>query len=142
MDSLKNFFRPEFINRLDETIVFDLLSPEALREIVDLQVDEVQERLEKKEIKLSVTKDVMEYLAKEGYDPKFGARPLRRVIQSKILTPVANMMVGEGMLQSGTVKVAMKDEELKFDIKKKNKPKAKKVAKKQTKSKKKEKVTA
>ena len=117
MDSLKNFFRPEFVNRLDEIIVFDLLSPEALREIVDLQVDEVQKRLAKKEIKLSVTKDVMEYLAKEGYDPKFGARPLRRVIQSKILTPVANMMVGEGMLQSGTVKVSMKNNELSFDIK-------------------------
>ncbi len=62
----------------------------------------------------------MKYLAKEGYDPKFGARPLRRVIQSKILTPVANMMVGEGMLQGGTVKVSMKKglEELDFEIKK------------------------
>jgi ATP-dependent Clp protease ATP-binding subunit ClpB len=137
MDSLKHFFRPEFLNRLDEIIVFDLLSPEAIRKIVDLQVEEVTKRLERKEIKLSVTKDVLTFLAKEGYDPKFGARPLRRVIQSKILTPVANMMVGEGMLQGGTVKVGMKDNELDFKIKKVAKKKAttKKTAVKKTKNK-------
>jgi ATP-dependent Clp protease ATP-binding subunit ClpB len=118
LESLKNFFRPEFLNRLDEIIVFDLLTPEAIRDIVDIQVDEVTKRLLKKEIKLKVTSEVLEYLAKEGYDPKFGARPLRRVIQSKILTPVANMMVGEGMLQGGTVDVSMKKSELDFDIKK------------------------
>lgn len=118
MESLKNYFRPEFLNRLDEIIVFDLLSPEVIAQIVDIQVDDVVERLAKKEIKLSVSKDVCEYLAKEGYDPKFGARPLRRLIQSKILTPVANMMVGEGMLQGGTVSVTMKKGELDFDVKK------------------------
>ena len=119
MDSLKNYFRPEFLNRLDEIIVFDLLSPEAIAKIVDIQVKDVVDRLEKKEINLSLSKEVFEYLAKEGYDPKFGARPLRRLIQSKILTPVANMMVGEGMLQGGTVKVSLKKGELDFDIKKK-----------------------
>lgn len=143
MDSLKNFFRPEFLNRLDEIIVFDLLTPEAIRNIVDLQVAEVTKRLEKKEIKLTVTKDVLEYLAREGYDPKFGARPLRRVIQSKILTPVANMMVGEGMLQGGTVKVSMDKDELKFDIKKTSRTTSKvRTAKKTPKQKKKDKVTA
>lgn len=140
MDSLKNFFRPEFLNRLDEIITFDLLDEKAIAKIVELQVAEVVERLEKKEIKLSVTKDVMKYLAKEGYDPKFGARPLRRVIQSKILTPVANMMVGEGMLQGGVVKVGIIEGELDFDIKKKartniKKPVTKKVAKKTDKKK-------
>jgi ATP-dependent Clp protease ATP-binding subunit ClpC len=143
MDSLKSFFRPEFLNRLDEIITFDLLSEAVIGKIVELQVAEVTERLAKKEIKLSVTKDVLQYLAKEGYDPKFGARPLRRVIQSKILTPVANMMVGEGMLQGGTVKVSLKNDELDFDIKKKartnlkqptdKKPGAKKTTKKKAK---------
>jgi ATP-dependent Clp protease ATP-binding subunit ClpB len=118
IESLKQYFRPEFLNRLDEIIVFDLLSPEAIAEIVDLQVADVIERLEKKEIKLTISAEVRAYLAKEGYDPKFGARPLRRLIQSKILTPVANMMVGEGMLQGGTVNVTMKKDELHFDIKK------------------------
>ncbi len=136
IESLKNHFRPEFLNRLDEIITFDLLSPEAITEIVDIQVDDVVERLANKEITLSLSKEVRAYLAKEGYDPKFGARPLRRLIQSKILTPVANMMVGEGMLQGGTVKVTMKKDELDFEVKKKGrtnlkkKPAAKKPAKK------------
>lgn len=119
IDSLKQYFRPEFLNRLDEIITFDLLSQDAISKIVEIQVAEVATRLEKKEISLTLSSEVKEYLVKEGYDPKFGARPLRRLIQSKILTPVANMMVGEGMLQGGTVKVSMKKGELDFDIKKK-----------------------
>ncbi len=118
LESLKNFFRPEFLNRLDEIITFDLLTPEVIADIVEIQMVDVIKRLAKKEIKLSVSEDVMKYLAKEGYDPKFGARPLRRVIQSKILTPIANMMVGEGMMQGGTVKVTMKNDALNFEIKK------------------------
>lgn len=120
MESLKQYFRPEFLNRLDEIITFDILSPTVIREIVDLQVQDVVKRLEKKEIELTLSQEVYEYLAKEGYDPKFGARPLRRLIQSKILTPIANKMVGEGMLQGGTVKVSMKKGELEFDIKKRS----------------------
>jgi ATP-dependent Clp protease ATP-binding subunit ClpB len=118
MDSLKHFFRPEFLNRLDEVIVFDILSPETIRSIVSIQITEVMERLRRKEIALSVSDAVLDYLAKEGYDPKFGARPLKRVIQSKILTPVATMMVGEGMLRGGTVRVDMKKDELSFEVKK------------------------
>lgn len=119
MESLKLFFRPEFINRLDEIIIFDILSRETISSIVGLQVEDVKQRLAKKEISLSVSAEVLEYLAKEGYDPKFGARPLKRVIQSKILTPVANMMVGEGMLQRGSVLVTMKKGDLSFEVKKK-----------------------
>ena len=121
MDSLKHYFRPEFLNRLDEIIVFDILSPETIRSIVSIQFDDVQRRLEKKDIILTVTDEVLEYLAREGYDPKFGARPLKRLIQSKILTPVANMMIGEGMLQRGVVKVCMRKGEISFDVKKKGK---------------------
>ncbi len=119
MDSLKNYFRPEFLNRLDEIIIFDILSSETIRSIVEMQVEEVTKRLDNKDIKLSLSKDVYDYLAKEGYDPRFGARPLKRVIQSKILTPVATQMVSEGMLKGGTVKVSMKDGELKFEVTKK-----------------------
>ena len=119
IDDLKNYFRPEFLNRLDEIIVFDILSTESIREIVEMQVTEVQARLLLKEITLTLSKDVYDYIAKEGYDPRFGARPLKRVIQSKILTPVASQMVEEGMLQGGTVKVSMKKGELVFDVKKK-----------------------
>ena len=141
MESLKNYFRPEFLNRLDEIIIFDILSPEAIARIVEIQVDEVARRLASKEIELTISKAVMEYLAKEGYDPKFGARPLKRLIQSKILTQVANKMVGEGMLQGGTVKVDIdKKGELIFDIKKKGRRKS--APKKTTARKKKEAVAA
>lgn len=116
MESLKNYFRPEFLNRLDEIIIFDILSPETIRSIVEMQVEEVKKRLASKDIQLSVTDEVYDYLAKEGYDPKFGARPLKRIIQSKILTPVASMMVGQGMLRGGTVKVSLKKGELSFDV--------------------------
>jgi ATP-dependent Clp protease ATP-binding subunit ClpB len=119
MDSLKHFFRPEFLNRLDEIIVFDILSTETIRSIVAIQIEEVVKRLHRKEIALSVSDAVLDYLAREGYDPKFGARPLKRVIQSKILTPVATMMVQEGMLRGGTVRVEMRKDELVFDVKKK-----------------------
>jgi len=120
IESLKNYFRPEFLNRLDEIIVFDILSPAVISEIVKIQVAEVATRLKNKEIELTVSDEVLAYLAREGYDPKFGARPLRRVIQSKILTPVANTMVSQGMLRGGTVSVSLKNGELKFDIKKKS----------------------
>jgi ATP-dependent Clp protease ATP-binding subunit ClpB len=130
MDSLKGYFRPEFLNRLDEIIIFDILSPETIRSIVEMQVEIVRERLLSKDIALTVTKDVYDYLAKEGYDPKMGARPLKRVIQSKILTPVASMMVGQGMLQGGTVKVSMKKDELDFEVKKKGEKVRKKTSKK------------
>jgi len=132
MDSLKNYFRPEFLNRLDEIIIFDILSPETIRNIVEMQVEEVKKRLSSKEIELSVTSDVYDYLAKEGYDPKFGARPLKRIIQSKILTPVASMMVGQGMLRGGTVKVSMKKGELAFDITKRGQKSPLRPSKKKT----------
>ncbi len=119
-ESLKDYFRPEFLNRLDEIIIFDILTPETILQIVGLQIDEVAERLQNKEIALTVSQEAREYLAEAGYDPKMGARPLKRVIQSQILTPVANMMVEEGMLQGGVVKVGLDKtkRELTFDIKK------------------------
>lgn len=127
LESLKNFFRPEFLNRLDEIVIFDILSKDTIRNIVGLQVDMVIERLAQKDIQLAISDEVMDYIAREGYDPKFGARPLKRVIQSKILTPVASMMISEGMLQGGTVSVTMKKGELAFDVKKKGKKEARKV---------------
>lgn len=127
LDSLKLYFRPEFLNRLDEIIIFDILSPETIRSIVEMQVADVGKRLKAKDIELTVSDEVYAYLAKEGYDPKFGARPLKRVIQSKILTPVASLMIDEGMLRGGTVKVSMKKGVLDFDVAKKSGGRMKKV---------------
>lgn len=109
MDSLKEFFRPEFLNRLDEIVLFDILSPEAVMEIVRMQVDIVGKRLEEKRIALSLSKAALDRLAKEGYSPQYGARPLKRLIQTKILTPIANLMVARGVLEGGLVSVDFDD---------------------------------
>ncbi len=119
MDSLKEYFRPEFLNRLDEIVLFNILTPEVIKDIVKMQVDIVVERLKYKEITLSISEEVYDYLAKEGYDPHYGARPLKRLIQSKILTPVAQFMVSKGVMEGGTITVGLKEGgEFTFDVKK------------------------
>ena len=104
-DSLKDFFRPEFLNRLDDIVIFNILSPEAIVDIVRMQVDIVAKRLEEKHIALSLTPLALEHLAKEGYNPQYGARPLKLLIQSKIMTAIANMMVARGVMEGGSVSV-------------------------------------
>jgi len=101
--ALKDYFRPEFLNRIDEIIIFNILSPEAVKEIVGIQVKEVIERLNAKDITLTIQPAVYTFLAKEGYNPRYGARPLRRLIQDKILTKVASLMVSRGVLSGGSV---------------------------------------
>ena len=118
LDALKDHFRPEFLNRLDDIVVFDILSKEAIAKIVKIQVDIVVVRLEQKEIKLVLSNSVMEHLSKEGYNPQYGARPLKRLIQSKILTPVASLMVSKGISKGGTINVDMKGSEFTFNVKK------------------------
>lgn len=122
MSALKDSFRPEFLNRLDDIILFNVLSPEAVHDIVKIQVDIVKQRLSEKEISLEINPSAYEYLAKEGYDPKYGARPLKRLIQNKILTPVASLMISKGLVKGGVVTVGTKVKdavtELTFDIKK------------------------
>ena len=118
MESLKDHFRPEFINRLDEIIVFDILSPEAIKEIVNIRVQVVRDRLLTKGIGLNISDDALSYLAKEGYDPHFGARPLNRLIQNKILNPVASFIISNGVKKGDNVFVSMKGEELLIEAKK------------------------
>lgn len=118
MDSLKDFFRPEFLNRLDEILLFNILKPDVVRDIARMQIEIVVKRLLQRDIMLSVTDEVTEYLAKEGYDPHYGARPMKRLIQNKILTPVASMLVTNGVKEGGTVSVSIKNGEVVFDVKK------------------------
>ena len=127
--SLKDHFRPEFLNRIDEIIIFNILSPEAVKEIVGIQVKEVVERLASKDITLAINPAVYAYLAKEGYNPHYGARPLRRLIQDKILTKVASLMVSRGVLSGGTVTVDISPKnEFTFEVKKGGKRMTKAVA--------------
>jgi len=107
MTSLKDYFRPEFLNRLDDVLVFDVLSQAAIGDIVNIQVDVVKKRLAEKEIKLELSPEVFAVLAKEGYNPQYGARPLKRLIQTKILTPIASLMIAHGMIKGGVVVVKL-----------------------------------
>ncbi len=106
--SLKDYFRPEFLNRIDDIIVFDILNEKAIEEIVRIQVDIVKERLLVKDIKLDITPEVYKNLAKEGYSPEYGARPLKRLIQNKILNPVANLIISQGVVKGGEVMVGLR----------------------------------
>ena len=117
-DALKEYFRPEFLNRLDDIIIFDILSSENIRMIVDIQVGIVKERLNAKEIELSLSDLALQYLSKEGYNPQYGARPLKRLIQNKILNPVANLIITQGVVKGGVITVDVKNNELYFDVKK------------------------
>lgn len=118
LSSLKDYFRPEFLNRLDEIILFNILDEAAMKKIVDLQIAIVKSRLSEKDISLEVESGVSAYLAKEGYNPQYGARPLKRLIQNKILTPVASLMVSRGVMEGGIISVSLKGEEFVFDVKK------------------------
>lgn len=100
MGSLRENFRPEFLNRVDEIIMFHPINREMLRKIVDRQLDLVQKRLDEKRIKITVTAKAKDFLSKEGYDPVYGARPLKRVIQSDILDELALQIV-EGKIREG-----------------------------------------
>ncbi len=119
LESLKDFFRPEFLNRLDDTIVFDVLSKEIISNIVHIRVAQVLKRMQEKDITLDLKPAVIEYLAEKGYDPQFGARPLNRVIQTTLLNKLATMIISGEITGGNTVIVDMKKDEMVFEIKKK-----------------------
>jgi len=127
MKALKDHFRPEFLNRLDEIVLFNVLPESAIRDIVDIQIREVKARLEDKQITLDIPKEVFEYLSKKGYDPQYGARPLKRLIQSKILTPLANLMVEKGVMIGGKVAIEVLGDGLKFSVIKKGQSNVSKI---------------
>lgn len=118
MQALKNQFRPEFLNRLDDIVIFDVLSKESLARIVEKQVKEVVSRLGGKRITLELSDEVKAWLADKGYNPQYGARPLKRTIQDKILTPIASLMIGQGIMEGGAVKVVLKGGVPSFEVQK------------------------
>ena len=104
LEEVKRFFRPEFLNRIDSSIVFHALSRDQGLSIVDLLLVEVEEHLAEKEIGLEVTTEAKEYIAVKGYDPNFGARPLRRMIQNELEDKLSEELLG-GRLGSGDIAV-------------------------------------
>ncbi|MDD5349726.1 MAG: ATP-dependent chaperone ClpB [Chthoniobacteraceae bacterium] len=114
MDALRAHFRPEFLNRVDEIVLFDRLSDDDLKQIVDIQLRRVAARLEERNIRLNVTDKAKEFLAQEGYDPVYGARPLKRAIQRALLDPLSLELL-EGRFQDGdTLRVDAGDGSLVF----------------------------
>ena len=105
MDAVRAHFRPEFLNRLDETIIFDRLKRGDMDGIVDIQLARLQKRLATRKIELSLDEGAKEWLANEGYDPVFGARPLKRVIQRALQNPLAEALLGGEIKDGETVPV-------------------------------------
>jgi ATP-dependent Clp protease ATP-binding subunit ClpC len=130
MDELKKTFRPEFLNRVDAVVVFKALSPAEMRQIVDLLVIKVAQRLEEHEMKLDVTTEAKDFLAKEGYDKIYGARPLRRVIQRLIEDPLSETLLTTKFSAGDSVLVELTDGQIKLTpITKPREPKAEKPEK-------------
>ncbi len=100
MEALKERFKPEFLNRIDEITIFQPLDKKEIRQIVDLQLEKVASRLEKQKIKVNISTNAKDWLANHGYDPNLGARPLKRVIQTELLDPLA-MQIIEGKINAG-----------------------------------------
>jgi ATP-dependent Clp protease ATP-binding subunit ClpB len=112
--SLKEQFKPEFLNRIDDLIIFHPLDKKVLLQIANLQLELVQKRLDKKGIKLKISNEVKAYLTKKGFDPIYGARPLKRIIQNEILDELALEIIEKKIVKNETVKIKLENEKIVF----------------------------
>ncbi len=109
MGELRRHFRPEFLNRVDETVVFHPLETDQLAKIVEIQLERLRARLTERRIALTVTPEALRHLGERGYDPVYGARPLKRLIQQEIETPIARQLVKGELRDGDTAAVDTKD---------------------------------
>jgi ATP-dependent Clp protease ATP-binding subunit ClpB len=116
LDDVRGFFRPEFVNRIDEIVVFEPLGREQLREIVDIQVHLLADRLSQRKLTLELTDAAKDHLARAGYDPTFGARPLRRLIQREVQDPLAMQLLSGEVAEGDHVVVDADDGHLVFRV--------------------------
>jgi len=129
LEELKLYMRPEFINRIDEIIVFKPLTMKELSQIIDLLIANVNRRLAERNIKIELTEEAKKELVRRGYDPAFGARPLKRTIQKYIETPLADKIIRGEIKEGMTVVVDYKDGEFTFTPKEEVKEEEKAEAK-------------
>jgi len=115
MDSLKEAFRPEFLNRIDEIVIFNYLKKEQIKTIVDLELAKVEKRLATKEIKIEISEKAKELLVKEGFDPNLGARPLKRVIQRLILDPLSIKIVTNEIAEGNRILIGAEGDKIIFE---------------------------
>jgi ATP-dependent Clp protease ATP-binding subunit ClpB len=111
-EALRNHFRPEFLNRLDDQIIFRSLTKDELRRIVNLQVDRLRQRLENRKLDLHLSEEACDWLANAGYDPVYGARPLKRAIQRELETPIAKAILGGRYAEGQSIAVEVDSERL------------------------------
>jgi len=116
MRELRQSFRPEFLNRVNEIVLFKPLTLEEIKKIVDLQIGYIQERLKDREIKIELTEEAKEFIAKEAYDPVYGARPLRRYIERKLETALAKKMIAGEIPDGSYIQIALEDGNLSFKL--------------------------
>jgi ATP-dependent Clp protease ATP-binding subunit ClpB len=116
LDDVRGYFRPEFVNRIDEIVVFDPLTREHIREIVDIQLRELRRRLAERKITLELTDAARDHLADAGYDPAFGARPLKRLIQRELQDALAMRLLSGDLHDGDTVRVDAVDGELMLEV--------------------------
>ncbi|NCU31635.1 MAG: ATP-dependent Clp protease ATP-binding subunit ClpC, partial [Candidatus Moranbacteria bacterium] len=115
LSELRLNFKPEFLNRLDEIIIFHPLNKKMLEKIVDLQLAIVQERLFKKDIEVQFSPEIKKYLTEKGFDPAYGARPLKRVIQNEILDELALRIIEDRVKKDQPVKIGFKNKKIVID---------------------------
>jgi ATP-dependent Clp protease ATP-binding subunit ClpB len=104
-EALEGHFKPEFLNRIDEIIIFNSLGLDEIKQIVDLQIDRLRERLKDRKLDVVLTERAKDFIAKDGFDPTYGARPLRRTIERKIQNPLARRVLEGGLSEGATVKI-------------------------------------
>jgi ATP-dependent Clp protease ATP-binding subunit ClpB len=114
-DMLKRSIRPEFLNRIDEVVMFEPLGRDEIHRIVELQIDMIVDRLKDNGIELTVTRDAVDWLSQLGYDPQFGARPLKRVLQKRILDELSKQILMGKLSNQGKVTVDLAGSELIFE---------------------------
>ena len=115
LETLRGHFRPEFLNRIDDIVIFDRIHPESMRAIVDVQLEKVVRQVkDSRDITLNFDDSVRDMLARDGYDPSFGARPLKRLIQKRVLDPLALELIDGRIHDGDTVKVAAVDDRIAF----------------------------
>jgi ATP-dependent Clp protease ATP-binding subunit ClpC len=116
MQIVRRSLRPEFLNRIDEIIVFRALTREQISEIASLLLDRTKRRLRAQDIEVEFTDEAVEVIAEEGFDPEFGARPLRRTIQRRIDNELASMVLGGSLKPGGRVIVGAEEGRLIFEV--------------------------
>ena len=116
MNELKRHFRPEFLNRVDDSILFGSLNESQLGSIVDIQLNRVDRRLADQQLTLAVDAGARAFLAKAGYDPQFGARPLKRAIQQHLLDPLALKLLDGDFKPGDSIAAEAKDDSVEFSL--------------------------